>query len=161
MNRIVIVGLALIVCSSSSCSTARSAKDARSEILRLDAEWCHDVNESRDVDRILSYWSDDAVVMPPGHPSLAGKDAIREFVVESLSTPGFKISWKTDQVFVDESGDMAYALGTNHVTINDEDGTPIEIDAKTATVWRNEPGLGWKCVLDVWNESEPREPSDD
>jgi ketosteroid isomerase-like protein len=141
--------------ASSSASPSAAQSEARAEILRIDAEWRRAVDEGSDVDRIVSFWSDDATVMPPGSPSLVGKAAIREFVTESLNTPGFKITWKTDELVVSSSGDMAYGIGTNHVTLTGEDGEEIEIDGKTATVWRRVPGQGWKCALDIWNDASP------
>jgi uncharacterized protein (TIGR02246 family) len=126
--------------------------DASTEIRRVDAEWARAIDDG-DVERIVSYWSDDATVMPPGAPAVVGKDAIRRFVVDSLNTPGFKVTWTTDAVVVSKSGDMAYATGTNHVTISGEDGEELQIDGKTATVWRYVAGQGWKCTLDIWNDA--------
>ena len=85
---------------------------AKAEILRLDAEWAK-AAEAGDLEKILSYWSDDASVFPPGSPALVGKDAIRAYIAQSLQMPGFRISWKTNEVTVAESGDLAYGVGTN------------------------------------------------
>jgi len=35
-------------------------------------------------ERILSYWSDDAVVLPPGLPAVVGKAALRQYVEGSM-----------------------------------------------------------------------------
>jgi ketosteroid isomerase-like protein len=136
------------------CATTPHSSDAKSEILRVDAEWQRAVGDG-DVDRIVSYWADDATVMPPGGPSITGKDALRRFIVESLHTPDFKITWTTDAVVVSAGGDMAYATGTNHVTLTDEDGESVDIVGKTVTVWRKLAGKGWKCTLDIWNDVPP------
>ena len=45
----------------------------------------------KDIEKIVSYWSDDAVLIFPGQPVLEGKAAIRAYVTASLNTPGFKI----------------------------------------------------------------------
>jgi len=34
----------------------------------------------RDIDGILDFWTDDAVVYPPGMPVVAGKAALRAYV---------------------------------------------------------------------------------
>jgi hypothetical protein len=47
-----------------------------------------------DVDKIVSYWTDDGVVMMPGEPLRRGKAQIRAYVAASLKTPGFSISWE-------------------------------------------------------------------
>jgi uncharacterized protein (TIGR02246 family) len=125
--------------------------DAVSEILRLDAEWAQ-AAERRDIERILRFWSDDATVFPPGGPPIAGKAAIRSYVAESLKTPGFSISWKTDNVVVSRGGDLAYATGTNRVTFIGPDGRQVTVDGKAVTVWRREADGSWKCVIDIWND---------
>jgi uncharacterized protein (TIGR02246 family) len=123
--------------------------DARAEILRLDAEWS-EVAATRDVERILSYWSDDASLLPPGSPPLVGKAAIRDYVRSSFEMPGFRISWKTVEVRVSGSGDLAYGVGTNRVSFAGPDGTPVVLEGNAVTVWRKDPA-GWKCVIDIWN----------
>ena len=125
--------------------------DARAEILRLDAEWSK-AAESRDLEKILSYWSEDASVFPPGSPALVGKDAIRAYIAQSLQIPGFRISWKTNEVSVSASGDLAYGIGTNRVSFTGPDGNPVTVEGRAVTVWRKDAASAWKCVVDIWND---------
>ena len=129
-----------------------SPYDARSEILRLDAEWLQ-AAQARDVDRAVSYWAEDAVVYPPGSTPLSGRAAIRDYVVKSFPTPGFSISWKTATVTVSSGGDMAYTTGTNRVTFNGPDGKSVAIDGNAVVVWRRQKDGAWKCAVDIWNEA--------
>ena len=133
------------------CATAGSTSDAASQILRLDGEWSQ-AAQGRDVDRVVSFWADDATVFPPGRPPVVGKAAIREFVAKSFQTPGFSISWKTTGVVVSRSGDFAYGTGTNRVTFSGPDGREVTVEGKAVTVWRREPEGVWKCVIDIWND---------
>jgi ketosteroid isomerase-like protein len=77
----------------------------RAEILRLDKEWAAVAAAGQDLDRILSFWSDDATLFPPGAPALAGKAAIRQFVATGLQTPGFSVTWQTTQLTVSPAGE--------------------------------------------------------
>ena len=103
--------VAVLTCVGATLALAGCARSrgriARSEILRLDAEWLQ-AAQSRDVDRVVSFWADDAIVYSPGSPPVSGKAAIREFVVKSFETANFAISWKTDNVVVARGADMAY-----------------------------------------------------
>jgi len=110
MKHLLLLPVALLL-ACASCASAGSPVDVRARILQLDAEWS-EAAQGRDVDRIVSYWADDATVLPPGSPPVVGKPAIREFVAKSFQTPGFRISWKTNDVVVSASGDFAYATGT-------------------------------------------------
>ena len=149
MSLICAVLAGVIACTR--CATAGSTSDAASEILRLDAEWSQAAH-GRDVNRIVSFWAEDAIVFPPGGPPIVGKPAIREYVAKSLQMPGFSISWKTDKVVASRSGDLAYATGTNRVSFNGPDGRQVAMEGKAVTVWRREPGGVWKCVIDIWND---------
>jgi ketosteroid isomerase-like protein len=128
-----------------------NAAAVKDEILRLDKEWAAAAADGRDVELILSFWSDDASVLPPGAPPIVGKAAIREFVTGALNTPGFSVTWKTIQVVLSAAGDLAYCLGPNRFTAPGPDGTIATTYGKAVTVWRNDPA-GWKCVVDIWND---------
>lgn len=136
------------------CASTRSAREAESEILRVDAEWSR-AAQGRDIDRIVSFWAEDAMVLPPGSAPVVGKTAIREFVAKSFDTPGFGISWKTDKVVVSRSGDLAYASGSNRVVFNGPDGRQVAVEGKAVTVWRRGKEGAWKCVVDIWNAVSP------
>src|SRR5438105_3085346 len=73
------LGVLLLV---GGCSTLHPFDpDAESQrLLRRDAEWADVAAAGRDVDRIASYWSDDAVIIPQGQPVVEGKAAIRDVV---------------------------------------------------------------------------------
>jgi len=159
MNRLINLAVsgALLACLA-GCASTGAPSDARAQILALDAIWSQAAMEGRDVDRVVSYWADDAIVMPPGSSPLVGKAAIREFVAKSFETPGFGISWKTADVVVARSGELAYSTGTNRVTFGGPDGKQVVVEGKAVAIWRREKTGAWKCVLDIWNDSVPPSP---
>jgi ketosteroid isomerase-like protein len=59
----------------------------RQRLLQRDAEWATIASQGRDVDRILSFWTEDAVVYPPGMPVVSGKAALRAYVEAALGIP--------------------------------------------------------------------------
>src|SRR3981081_4761428 len=73
---------ALSACAATSKfdATAESAK-----LQRRDAEWADLASAGKNVDSIVSYWTDDAVIIEPGQPAVEGKAAVRNFVAESLA----------------------------------------------------------------------------
>src|SRR5204862_6932556 len=83
------------------------------KLLRRDAEWAGLASAGKDVERIVSYWSDDAVVIPQGQPVVEGKAAIRAFVTSSLQIPGFRIHWVSEKVTFSPDGKFAYMYGRN------------------------------------------------
>jgi ketosteroid isomerase-like protein len=126
----------------------------KENLLRRDAEWSKVASEGSDVERILSYWTDDAVVLPPRLPGIIGKAALRQYVENSLQIPGFKISWTSTDATVSADGELAYVFSRNAVTFNGADGKPITTKGRAVTIWRREPDHEWRCVVDIWN-AEP------
>jgi ketosteroid isomerase-like protein len=123
----------------------------RSELLRRDADWAALAAEGRDIDGILSYWTDDAVVLPPDLPPVQGKEALREYVLGSLEVPGFSITWSSDDAVLSPDGNLACLVGTNTVTVNAPDGHPMTIKGRVVTIWRKDPDGEWRCAVDIWN----------
>lgn len=103
------------------------------------------------IEKTLSYWADDAVVMSPGQPAIKGKTAIRGMVENASKIPGFKISWEPLNVFVSKSGDLAYMIEQNQITVNDSLGNPVTEFNKSVTIWRKEADGSWKNIVDTWN----------
>ena len=128
-----------------------SMESEKKELLRRDADWAALATQGKDIEAILSYWTDDAVVLPPDLPAVVGKTALREYVQGTLLIPGFTISWKASDVAISPDGKLAYMLGDNSVTLNGPDGTPVTIPGRGVTIWRKEPDGEWRCAVDIWN----------
>jgi uncharacterized protein (TIGR02246 family) len=109
----------------------------------------------KDADKIVSYWTDDAVVMEPGQPAVVGKQAIRAFVTASLSTPGFKIHWVSQQPTFSPDGMMAYMRGTDEMTVPGPKGAPMNLHLQGYSVWRKEADGQWRCSVDIATEAAP------
>ncbi|HLP57194.1 MAG TPA: DUF4440 domain-containing protein, partial [Candidatus Deferrimicrobium sp.] len=64
-----------------------------------------------------------------------------------------KLEWEPLYSYVASSGDMAYNFGTYVYTLNSE-GNAQAGRGYFLTVWKKEPGKGWKFVLDCGNKVE-------
>jgi uncharacterized protein (TIGR02246 family) len=127
-----------------------SAAESR-RLLERDAQWAAAAAEGRDVERILEFWTDDALVYPPGLPVVAGKAALRAYVQASLAIPGFQISWNSSDVRLSPDGQLAYLLGQNAVTAPGPSGQLTTSRGRAVTIWRREGDGEWRCAVDIWN----------
>jgi ketosteroid isomerase-like protein len=118
----------------------------KARLLRRDAEWVLVASEGRDIERILSFWTDDAVVLPPDLPAIIGKVALRQYVESSLQIPGFRITWSTDETVLSPDGQFAYLLGNNAVTMDDPAGEPVTTKGRAVTIWQQSQGY-WLCAI--------------
>jgi ketosteroid isomerase-like protein len=133
----------------------QTVDNERMALLDQDSKWLASA-AGNDVELMVSFWSDDAMVYSPGLPPIAGKNSIREYVRQSLSIPGFSIRWNTTKVEISKDGTLAYAIGTNETTFKDPNGKLITAQGKTVTVWRKDSSGVWKCVVDIWNDNPTR-----
>ena len=128
----------------------------RAHLLKRDAEWAKLGSSSHDIDRILSYWTDDARVYPPDMPVVSGKAALRGYVGGALAIPGFHITWTTSDAILSPDGQLAYLLSTNTVTLPTAAGELVTTPGRAVTVWRKEPDGEWRCAVDIWNAASAR-----
>ena len=123
----------------------------RAELEERDTAWSALASSGGDIDEILEFWTDDAIVIPPGMPPVVGKEALRDYVLGSLAIPGFRISWTTGDIDVSADGTMAWIRGENLVEMTGEEGQPMAFPGRVITVWRREADGAWRCCADVWN----------
>ena len=139
------VAVALLV--TASC-TPPPAPDTRAvdeaAILEADAAWSK-AAEARNLDAVVSYYTDDAQVLPPNAPLAVGADAIRASWAP-LMAPELTVSWKVTKVEVAKSGDLGYVTGTYSILMK-----PTNDTGKMVDVWKKQPDGKWKCVADTYN----------
>jgi len=146
MRRIITI---LIVLTIVSCNQTKVDKKAVGDkIMQLSKEWSQTI-ATKDVDKIVGYWADDAFVMQNGQPPLKGKQAIRQMVEESFKIPGFNISWQPESVEVSDNGDMAYLIENAKVSFTDSTGKAITINNKAVSIWRKQADGSWKNAIDI------------
>ena len=118
--------------------------------MRTSREWSQ-VAQSRDIDRILSYWTDDAVLLSPGEPERRGKAAIREYLEASFAVPGFRVSWEPLEATVSRSGDLGYLIERTRVIVTGPEGRPVSQDFRALTIWRKDTDGAWRNSIDMSN----------
>jgi ketosteroid isomerase-like protein len=125
------------------------------KLLQRDAEWADIASAGKDVEKTVSYWSDDALIVPQGQPVVEGKAAIRAFVASNFQTPGFNIHWKSAKPVFSPDGKLAHMRSTSTTTVPGPNGTLVTLPGRGITVWRLEPDGQWRCTVDIWNDPPP------
>jgi len=120
----------------------------------LDAQWSA-AAAAKDLDKTVSFYSNDAIVMPPNTSAAATKEAIRKVWQDMIASPGLVISWKATKVEVAKSGDLACVSGTYEETTTDASGKPVKDRGKYVEVWEKQADGKWKCGTDIWNSDLP------
>ena len=153
MSRSSLISLLFLLAFSTACQTQATTTD-EAALRKLDDEWSKAAG-SRDVEKTISYYSDDAVVMPPNIPTLTGKEPIRTLWKSMLGSPDFSGGWKATKVEVARSGDLAYVSGSYEFNEKDDSGKPMTDKGKFLEVWKKQADGNWKCVADMFSSDLP------
>src|SRR6266481_4321306 len=153
------LSLLLLILALDSCSQRDfDSKTEGGKLLRRDSEWADLATAGKDIEKVLSYWSEDAVLIFPGQPVLEGKAAIRAYVTASFNAPGFRIHWVSQKPVFSPDGKFAYMRGTDDLTLPAPGGGTMTLHLRGISVWRLEPDKQWRCVVDISNEAPTAKP---
>lgn len=122
-----LLAVALITACQQQPQTQRNSDTRAADettLKNLDVEWSRAATATKDLDKTVSYYAADAVVLPPNGPIATTGDAIRQIWKEYLTSPDFAGSWKAAKVEVARSGEIGYIRGTWEFTWEDANGKP-------------------------------------
>jgi uncharacterized protein (TIGR02246 family) len=146
--------LAILMVAVSGCAKKTDVDAERAAIRTTDAAWAS-AAAAKNADEAASFLAADATMMPPHESVIVGKDAIAQWMAQTLSNPGFSISWQATAVDVAASGDFAYSTGTNQVQVSMPDGSTITDTGKGLTIWKKQADGTWKVAVDIFNSDTP------
>ena len=120
-----------------------------------EVEWVKDA-ATKDVDKWVAHYTDDASVLIPNMPILTGKDAIRGGLKPMMSDTNFAVTFGATKVDVAKSGDLGYTQGPYSMTLsNPKTKAAITEQGKYLTVYRKEADGTWKAVEDTFMADAP------
>ena len=128
--------------------------EVRAAIAAIDKKFMEDVNRGNATAGAAAY-TDDAILMPPNHSPVEGKQAIEKYLAEigsQLQASNFQLSI----LEVDVQGDTTIVRGTysSSFTVPGTDA-PMEDRGKTLNVWKRQADGSWKLHRDIWNNNMP------
>jgi uncharacterized protein (TIGR02246 family) len=133
-----------------ACKAEVDVEAEKQRLMETSRQWSQ-VAQSRDVNRMLSYWTEDAVMFSPGEPERRGKEAIRDYLEASFAVPGFQVRWEPLKADVSASGDLGYLIERTEVKVTGPDGRPITERFRAVTVWRKGADGAWRNAVDISN----------
>jgi len=131
-------------------ANAKKSSDAENRIRALDSEWSQ-AAQSKDVDKMVSYYSDDASAFPFNAPIATGKEQIRQLWSALMAKPGFSLSFAPTKIDVAKSNDLAYEAGTFELKMNDAQNNPTTTNGKYVVCWKKSAKGEWTVQFDIFN----------
>ena len=109
--------------------------------------------KAKDVERVLSFYADEALGFPPNAALISGKEEMGAFWSELVENPN--LNWQTTKVEVSRSSDLAYSFGTYGLTMSSAEGEPLDDHGKWVVVWKKQPDGTWAHIIDIFNSDVP------
>jgi ketosteroid isomerase-like protein len=133
--------------------TQVDTKAAEQAVRDTDTKWSK-AAATHDLAGVLSFYADDATVLPPNEAMITTKQAIHDEWAALLMS-GVDLSWKAEKVESASSGDFVYETGTYALQVKDANGNPITDKGKVLQVWKKQADGSWKAVADMWSSDLP------
>jgi uncharacterized protein (TIGR02246 family) len=149
-NRAISLTLAATVLLLAGCSAGPAAPDSRSaQMAQQDISDLHSgllkAYNAKDAAGVASFYSDDAILMPPNLAPVKSKIAVADFMRQMLMPPMNSMLMNVAETTV--SGD--YAFSTGFYTVLKTDGTTLD-DGKFVEILKNDSGT-WHIYREIYN----------
>lgn len=107
-------------------------------------------DNARNVERVLSYYAADAILLPPGEPPVVGRDAIKPRYLDLFSRYQPQIEAHINEACV--SGTFAFVRGHNGGRlVSREGGSDRQLNDEYLMLLHLEPRFGWRITHLMWH----------
>jgi len=120
------------------------------KLMELSREWARTAQNGT-TEQIVSYWTEDAVLMTPDQGKIEGRDQLAGMIEASLDIPGFEVGWEPKEARVAQSGDLGYVIAHKYVKVPDESGNLITFYFVEVGIWEKQANGAWKNTIDIYN----------
>jgi len=145
------LALVLTGCAQSAADTTADVKALRDN----EAQWNQDF-AAKDAEKLVAHYADNAVLMSPGMPASAGKEAIRKTLTAMVTDPALSLKFQAARVEVAKTGDMAYTQGSYTLTMTDPASKQVMNDhGSYVTTYSKQADGSWKAVADIATSEVP------
>jgi ketosteroid isomerase-like protein len=139
-----------VVLLLASCAPSVDTNAIVKELTRLDDDWSK-AAATKDVEKVVSFYTADAIVYPPNEPIAIGQTDAKKVWASYLTDSNFSISWKTEHAGVSRSGDLGFTAGTYEDSFRGPEGKMVTEKGKYLCAWAKQADGTWKAIHDMWN----------
>ena len=155
---ILLCGLIYITaCNNQSASVENVKTNVNSDSLaaiaaleKADIAW-DSVSALNSADGWLSFYTDDAIMMPPGEKVCLDKASRAVSIKNMFAMPGVKMRFQATKVEVSSSANLGYSTGVYQFSYKDAAGKEANETGKFCETWKKQSDGTWKCIVDIWN----------
>jgi uncharacterized protein (TIGR02246 family) len=131
--------------------TEQPARSSEESAIRETISAWSQAADAKDLNKCISFYTDDASVLPFNAPIAARKDQIRAVWSQLMSNPDYSLNWRPTRIEVAQSADLAYEIGTFDLTVADQTGKSSASVGKYVIAWKKQANGEWKAAADIFN----------
>jgi ketosteroid isomerase-like protein len=114
---------------------------------------------TKDVEKWVQHYSEDAAVLLPNAPAIIGRDNIRAGLKPMMADPNFSLTFLATKAEVSRGGDIGYTRGTYTMTMSDpKTHEPFTEKGKYLSVFRKNGEGKWLIIEDMASSDLPAPP---
>jgi ketosteroid isomerase-like protein len=150
-HAVTILALALTV-GVSACASGASEQEftrADQEVIRKNAVDLAAAFNAKQVDKVLEFYADNSVFMPPNAPLLRGRDPLKSFYSGMIEQGATDLRLEPEEI--SGHGPIAYESGTYSITYGKD---AAHDRGKYLLVLRNMAGT-WRTEKTIWSSDLP------
>src|SRR5262245_35312235 len=126
---------------------------AADAIYQLDAEFMKAATAKNAAALVKAFYAPDAVLMPPNHGLVEGRQKIAGFLQGLID--GGLTGIKLETLTVASAGDLAYGQGRYTLNLSPPSSPPVQDVGKYVVVYRRQANGSWRAVSDIFNSDHP------
>ena len=140
--------LTLVVFVTTGCR--KDVESARLKLFATDKQWSVAIADGN-IERIASFWSEDAVLYFPEAPIVIGRESIKVVLRKNRAISGFTLGHNPAEVFVSRSNDLGYTTGTFNISLPNKEGKLLKRQGNYVCIWNKQKDGSWKCSVNIGN----------
>jgi ketosteroid isomerase-like protein len=123
------------------------------ELIRTLAKEWEQHQHARNIDKLLTLYTADGMIMAPFYPLSKGATAMRQYFVEEFTQLDPR-NLTIETTHVEITGNTAFSVGTFTVNLKMPNDKRMDVPGKWTTVLRR-VGSNWKIFAHCWNSDLP------
>ena len=158
MRSVTLLGTVFLLasCSPAEQATPAPASATVEELGQMNRDFAAALN-AKDAALAASYYTEDAVVIPPGHAMVQGRAAIEAFWKAGIEQGGVRDA-SVETLKAESSGDIGYEIGSFVLTVNGPDGNPVQEQGRYIELLKRGADGKWYSTAGIWNSAPPPTP---
>jgi uncharacterized protein (TIGR02246 family) len=148
---IVAVALVLGACAAPKAPTPVAASASKGELGQMNRDFAAALN-AKDPAKAASYYTEDAIMVPPGEAMVQGRAAIEAYWKGAIEAGGARDA-SVETLDAQSSGDLGFELGSFSLTVNGANGEATTEKGRYIELLKRGADGKWYSYRSIWNEA--------